>query len=127
MLEPSLDLGRQIEEFLYTSPLVPSFSFPDQDLIAAFFEDRREVLPYIYNGVKHIRHVHPDMWKDEDVKVVHYVMDKPWSPGGRKIGSMDEVTHSWWWLHFDQLEKEMASPNGDPEGLEWINKHISRI
>ena len=37
ILTPSATLTRSIIDFLHTSPLTPTFSFPNQDLLAAHF------------------------------------------------------------------------------------------
>lgn len=132
VLNPSLQQFDEIQHFLYTSPLVPTFSFCDQDLLSALYKGRWKVLPYIYNALKPLRYVHPKMWRDEDVKCVHYIIDKPWQarvgPGGKNEGAVDAPTHTWWWEEYDALGKEMNSdgPNSDPEGWKWVNQYVSQ-
>ncbi|CAL1696127.1 unnamed protein product [Somion occarium] len=86
ILTPSLELANDIHRFLMTSPLVSTFAFPDQDLLAAYFEGRWKVLP------------------DEEVRCLHYIFhEKPWStpPGsGGEYGEIDQ----WWWDRYEKLE-----------------------
>lgn len=35
------------------------------------------------------------MWKDEEVKNVHFILRKPWNDKAK--GDNDEDTHVWWW------------------------------
>ena len=93
-------------EFLYTSPLVATFAFPDQDFLAHFFKDRWMPLGWQYNAIKTARYWHPNLWRDEEVRNLHYIVDKPWNTG-RKVGTDDEVTHGWWWDEFRCWEAQM--------------------
>lgn len=41
--------------------------------------------------------MHGEIWRDENVKVVHYIFGpKPWD-GGPEQGKADEVLWDWWW------------------------------
>lgn len=50
--------------------------FPDQDLLALHFKGRIRFLGYEYNALKTLRECHADMWQDDKVKNVHYILDK---------------------------------------------------
>lgn len=78
-------------KFLYTSPIVQTFSFPDQDFLAFFFAGRWKPLGWQYNVIKTARYWHPKMWNDHEVRNLYYIVDKPWNTG-RKRGTEDEVT-----------------------------------
>ncbi|KAI9445233.1 nucleotide-diphospho-sugar transferase [Lactarius indigo] len=111
VLTPSATLARSIIDFLHTSPLVPTFSFPDQDLLAAFFEGRWKPLPWVYNALKTLRAIHKGLWRDEEVRCLHYVLpDKPWKRRVRGGDVVDESTetHKWWWELFDRLVDEIG-------------------
>lgn len=71
-----------------------TFKFPDQDLLAYAFKDRFAPLGYQYNALKTLRDCHIDMWRDEDAKNLHYILDKPWK-GHLKEGEPNYETHSW--------------------------------
>ncbi|KDQ19936.1 glycosyltransferase family 8 protein [Botryobasidium botryosum FD-172 SS1] len=128
VLTPSVSLMQSIEDYLRTSPLVPTFSFPDQDLLAAFFEGRWQSLPYVYNALKTLRVIHGPLWRDEEVRCLHYILpQKPWHhrptvvEQGTEEGSYQEM-NQWWWQAYDEVEKEMEKD--DVQGLEFVRKHL---
>jgi len=88
-----------------------TYSFPDQALISDVFHDRWFALPYIYNALKTLRWCHKEIWRDDEVKNVHYILGtKPWD----KRESEDE-THAWWWKVDDErrdLEKKAGVDDG---------------
>ena len=65
-------------------------------------------LPYIYNALKTLRWegVHTQIWRDENVKNVHYIlMPKPWTT--RECEERDRVTHGWFFeISDERLKKE---------------------
>jgi lipopolysaccharide biosynthesis glycosyltransferase len=93
ILTPSVTTFNSIQNFLETSPLVPNFSSGDGDLLATLFKGRVIPISYIYNGLKTVRSYHKDLWKDEQVKNIHYPSsDKPWEERP-KIGEENEYLH----------------------------------
>jgi len=111
VVTPSLETYDALVHFLETSPLVPDFLFPDQDLLAEFFRGRWKPLPYIYNALKTLRIIHSALWRDEDVKCVHYILaDKPWMMRPNEAepteGEYSEV-NGWWWDRYFALRKEL--------------------
>ena len=106
-----------------TSPLVPTFAFPDQDLLAAFFEGRWKVLPYIYNALKTLRLIHKPLWRDEEVCCLHYIFhEKPWSLPPGSGGDYDEVDR-WWWDRYQKLGDEMRAT--DETGWKIVDSHVA--
>ncbi|KIO31875.1 glycosyltransferase family 8 protein [Tulasnella calospora MUT 4182] len=132
VLTPSLKTYNTLEDWVHNSPLIPTFSFPDQDLLSAVFAGRWKPLPYIYNALKPLRNVHPKMWRDEDVKVVHYILDKPWQarigPGSKGEKSDFVATHAWWWEQYGLIERELNSdgPSGDLKTWATIDRYVSK-
>ncbi|KAJ8494896.1 hypothetical protein ONZ51_g2020 [Trametes cubensis] len=124
ILRPSLDIYRELRQFLAESPLVPTFSFPDQDLMSIYFKDRWQPLPWCYNALKPLRWVHPDEWRDEEVRCVHYILsDKPWMV---RPGTGDPnffVVNQWWWDVFEKLRVEMGA--SDPEGWKLVESVVA--
>ncbi|KAF8539876.1 nucleotide-diphospho-sugar transferase [Trichophaea hybrida] len=53
---PSMAVLASMLQFLYTSPLVPTFSFPDQDFLAHFFAGLWKPLGWQYNAIKMARY-----------------------------------------------------------------------
>ena len=102
LYHPSSTLWKEILDYFNTCPNLSSFLFPDQDFLAAFFVHRWVPLSWKYNAIKTMRQWHPNIWRDEEVKALHYIVDKPWA---RRIASdgiaghlgRDGTTHSWWW------------------------------
>ncbi|PVF98055.1 nucleotide-diphospho-sugar transferase [Serendipita vermifera] len=126
---PSADLYRRIKKLLDTSPLIPGWKLVDQDLIGVFFGgggvedtadwgalskeelgDRWIPLPYYYNSLKTLRKTHTDLWKDEEVRCVHYIRDdKPWKERPPKSRDVEyNETHRWWWEEYDRLVNTMT-------------------
>ena len=125
MLNPSTELAGALQHFLETSPLVPTFSFPDQDLLAAFFAGRWRVLPWCYNALKTLREIHKHLWRDEEVRCIHYILhDKPWmTPRG--TAGLYEEPNVWWWDRYDQLANEMRRK--DPEGWKLVDAQVKKL
>ena len=97
VLQPSKELADRMKDFLYTSPLVKNMGFPDQDFLTHFFRDKWIPLGWQYNAPKNMRHWHPEVWKhDEDVKVLHYIVAKPWMVA-LAVKDKDYFVTSWWW------------------------------
>lgn len=102
LYHPSDILWEAMHHHFLTSPELPTFKFPDQDFLASFFCGRWRPLPWKYNALKTMKQWHPNIWRDEEVKGLHYIVDKPWekrvaSDGiGGHLGR-DGETHTWWW------------------------------
>jgi Glycosyl transferase family 8 len=125
VLTPSATLARSIVDFLRTSPLVPTFIFPDQDLLAAFFQGRWKPLPWVYNALKTLRTIHKNLWRDEEVRCLHYILpDKPWKARVGEGDPVDDLTEldRWWWERFDRLVGELKD---DPETRELLLANVA--
>jgi len=70
--------------------------------------------PYIYNALKTLRTAHAPIWKDEEVKNVHYILSKPWDD---KLGAeSSDDTHVWWWeIDEERREKEKEVGLREPQ------------
>lgn len=84
-----------------------SYDFADQSLLGDLFSGRWVALPYVYNALKTLRWsgVHDQIWRDDEVKNVHYILSpKPWD---EEQGDGMEETHKWWWaVNRERLAKE---------------------
>jgi hypothetical protein len=58
------------------------------------FEVSADLRPHIYNALKTLRTAHAEIWKDNEVKNVHYILEKPWNDKAK--GDSNEETHVWW-------------------------------
>lgn len=123
VINPSMGTYRKIEQTLDTPELVAKYDFPDQALLSDVFAGRWVALPYVYNALKSLRWkgVHDTIWRDEEVKVVHYIFaQKPWHDDRQGAGKgmntsnkiapawieSDAVLHRWWWNVNTERERE---------------------
>jgi inositol 3-alpha-galactosyltransferase len=128
LFDPSKELWEEMLNTLNTDDSINDFMFPDQDFLAYFFLDRWKPLPWYYNALKTWRYWHPKLWRDEEVGILHYIVDKPWNSrveivkeekNGVENGQLDGVvdikekkvagylgkdgeTHSWWWDCYEE-------------------------
>ena len=71
--------------------------FADQSLLSDLYKGRWVPLAYVYNALKTLRWegVHSEIWRDDRVKNVHYILaPKPWDGG--EVEERNKVTHGWW-------------------------------
>jgi alpha-N-acetylglucosamine transferase len=77
-----------------------NMDFADQSLLSDLFKGCWVPLPYTYNALKTLRweDVHRPIWRDAEVKNVHYILaPKPWDEvdaDGKNTSS--DPTHEWW-------------------------------
>lgn len=102
-----------MEERIQSDPSVDEYSFPDQDFIAEFFKGNFNPLPWYYNSIKRLRTCHENIWRDQEVRNVHYILDKPWVSGRPNVDEQiddgqdkdDRITHGWWWNEWDEIRE----------------------
>ena len=99
---PSDSLWQAMYDHFATSPDLSTYQFPDQDFLASFFRGRWYSLPWRYNALKTMKQWHTNIWRDEEVQGLHYIVDKPWQKrvASDSIGGhlgRDGETHTWWW------------------------------
>ncbi|KAL4064940.1 glycosyltransferase family 8 protein [Scleroderma yunnanense] len=117
ILNPSLELAYALYNHLYHSPLVPTWSFADQDLLADFFKGKWKPLPWCYNALKTLMVIHKSLWRDEEIRCLHFILpDKPWHARVPKDGEGEfDRCHQWWWDRLEQLGIEMQTSSKDWE------------
>lgn len=124
VLEPSADAMSDLINFLSTSPLVPTFRFPDQDLLAAFYVGRWKPLPWCYNALKTLRKIHQPLWRDDEIRCLHYILAvKPWQT--KTVNEWEKEMHQWWWDRYRLLEDRL-SQEGDEETLRLVRENIAQ-
>ena len=97
VVNPSKKTYALIEQALQTPSRIEKYSFPDQELLSDVFYGRWVPLPYVYNALKTMRmeKVHRAIWRDEEVKNVHYIFaTKPWDD---PMNETKDVLDRWWW------------------------------
>ena len=75
VLQPQKAVMDEMIHQIQNDPEVPAMRFPDQDFLAKFYRDRVTPLPWIYNALKTLRACHTNLWRDEEVKNVHYILE----------------------------------------------------
>ncbi|MCJ1361419.1 hypothetical protein MMC16_000519 [Acarospora aff. strigata] len=131
IFHPSPTLWHNILRFFHTSPKLKDFLFPDQNFLDEFFHHKWTSVGWQYNALKTMRYWHPDMWRDYEVRVLHYIVDKPWQKRIAHDGiaghlGRDGVTHRWWWEQYAQWEEERGSGgDSDRETLRVIRKYVA--
>jgi alpha-N-acetylglucosamine transferase len=109
VVNPSAEIYAQIVAHMEAD--AANMDFADQSLLSDLYRGRWVALPYVYNALKTLRwpEVHAPIWKDGEVKNVHYILTpKPWDEydeTGEFTGT--DETHIWWAeLHRERKEKE---------------------
>ncbi|KAK2806651.1 hypothetical protein FQN51_006617 [Onygenales sp. PD_10] len=98
VVNPCVEVYEKILACLQTPSATSNYEFADQSLLSDLFPGRWVSLPYVYNALKTLRWegVHGVIWRDEEVRNVHFILSpKPWDEG-EAGGDVDE-THKWWW------------------------------
>ncbi|RYO93156.1 hypothetical protein DL766_005691 [Monosporascus sp. MC13-8B] len=112
-LRPSRAQADALMRALDEHPGVPYMRFFDQDLLAAVYRGRWRPLPYTYNALKPMRACHARMWRDADVKILHYILDKPWRSRAFDEADPVQATHRLWWDEFAEVEGEWREDAAD--------------
>jgi len=130
LYKPSEALWSKMIEFFNTTPKLAEYKFPDQDFLADFFYNKWVSIGWHYNALKTMRYWHPDMWRDEEVSCLHYIVDKPWA---KRVGpdgiagylGRDGETHRWWWKEFEDWRAERQA-QGEDEVLRIVGNHAAK-
>ncbi|KAJ7225402.1 nucleotide-diphospho-sugar transferase [Mycena pura] len=122
VLRPSKELAKRLYHFLATDERISTFTFPDQDLLTTFFHGKWTALPWYYNALKTLRAGHTQLWDDDAVRCLHYILaDKPWF--GRSSKEY-KVVNGWWWAQYDKLCEELRAQ--DVEGWKLVSSTVVR-
>lgn len=110
-----------------THPDVPNMLFFDQDLLTIVYRDKWIPMPYTYNALKTLRSCHSDIWKDEDVKILHYILDKPWKSRTFDKNDLVQGLHGLWWDAFAEVEKEWLRDADERKKYMWEDVVMSGV
>ncbi|KAH6660828.1 nucleotide-diphospho-sugar transferase [Truncatella angustata] len=131
LFRPSQELWDDMLAEFNTTPLLSTFKFPDQDFLAHYYRDKWRALGWQYNALKTMRYWHENIWRDEEVVTLHYIVDKPWASriganGMAGYKGRDGVTHQWWWDVYEQWESDRwGSPHGGPEVVALVRRGVA--
>ncbi|KAK9476650.1 nucleotide-diphospho-sugar transferase [Lipomyces japonicus] len=111
VVHPSTVTYNKIVEAMSEPSLTDNYEFADQSLLSDVFKHSWVPLSYKYNALKTLRDIHAPIWKDDEVKNVHYILTpKPW-----EVRSVDNKLFNWWWKINDERharEKELDLYDG---------------
>jgi len=118
---PSEEHYTRLIQHLDTSP-TDAFLFADQSLLSQVYRGEWTALPYIYNFTQSMRGAHPDVCKDDGMKLFHYG-PKPWIESRSKTEAYaKDDCHGWWW-DMDgerrESERQVGIVEPDWESLKW--------
>jgi inositol 3-alpha-galactosyltransferase len=131
LFHPGEKLWNDMLTFFNTTDSLKTYQFPDQDFLKDFFHMRWKPMSWKYNALKTMRYWHPAMWSDQEVVVVHYIVDKPWERQVSEQGvaghlGRDGVTHGLWWTLYDEWKEEVARlAEGEETVLSTMQKLIN--
>lgn len=106
-----------------------AMQFPDQDFLNHAFATRWASLSWRTNALKTWRYWHTNIWRDNQVAVLHYIVDKPWTARLDASGTAgylgrDGETHGWWWSEYDKWYDE-RNLQGEKELLEIVGRFVA--
>ncbi|KAK9354311.1 nucleotide-diphospho-sugar transferase [Lipomyces doorenjongii] len=105
VVQPSNETYEKIVAAMSEPSMTDNYEFADQSLLSDVFRDSWVPLSYKYNALKTLRDVHKPIWRDDEVKNVHYILTpKPW-----EVKDESNELFNWWWTINDErhtVEKE---------------------
>lgn len=121
---PSEELWVRMMGFFNQSERLKDYQFPDQDFLADFFRNKWKAVSWKYNAIKTHPYIHPSLWSQQQLVILHYIVDKPWERrlsdkgiGGHK--GRDGHTHKWW---IGMYEDWLATQTKDSKTLRSVEK-----
>jgi lipopolysaccharide biosynthesis glycosyltransferase len=118
VVNPSKEVFNKIVE--YMEEHAGEMDFADQSVLSGLFRGRWVALPYVYNALKTMRWegVHDAIWRDGEVKNVHYILaPKPWNEVDKEgKWSGTEESHIWW-VEMNRERKEKEAEQGIDDGF----------
>lgn len=106
VLTPDENTYAQLAAWLADIEDLTEYPFPEQDLLNRYFHRRWRALPYGYNALKTLSVHHQAIWDMQQVKNVHFILDKPWENDPRHQASAGDPYRpltTLWWQTYDSL------------------------
>ncbi|KAL4541123.1 hypothetical protein Ndes2437B_g05508 [Nannochloris sp. 'desiccata'] len=99
---------------------IAQWRFAEQDFLNLYFYGRWKWLPAIYNAQKRIKYHHPSLWHLEDIAVLHYVDEKPWSHRDSEENQMYREEVELWWKCYkgENKNKDASQVNAPTKALQ---------
>lgn len=141
VFRPSRHIANFVSTAFKKTPLdqLHAMKFPDQDFLNQVFRGRWESLAWSTNALKTWRYWHPNIWRDDEVAVLHYIVDKPWAARVQRDDNdtrsrykdlragylgKDGVTHMWWWEEYERWVEERRE-GGEEEMLGTVGRYVA--
>lgn len=129
LYQPTRELWDTMMDFFNKSERLQHYMFPDQDFLADFYRNRWQSVGWQWNALKTMRYWHPDMWRDSEVRCLHYIVDKPWAARVQADGKAgykgrDGETHRWWWNEYEEWH-EGALQRGQREVVAIVGENVA--
>ncbi|KAK4548500.1 hypothetical protein LTR36_009410 [Oleoguttula mirabilis] len=129
LYHPSKELWDSMLNFFNTTDKLGTYKFPDQDFLADFFRNRWMSLGWQFNALKTMRYWHTNIWRDDEVVCLHYIVDKPWAArvgadGVAGYKGRDGETHTWWWKQYADWTEQRRADQGE-EVLGIVGKFVA--
>ena len=114
VLTPSEKQFNYLKTTLENLSSLQKYPFPDQDFLNEMYVGKWIRISYAYNALKTLRSAHSQMWDDQEIRGLHYVLKKPWADMNwpklpeeeRKKDPFYEVITWWFQAYEDMLENE---------------------
>jgi inositol 3-alpha-galactosyltransferase len=119
VVSPSNDSYNKIIAALQTPTKTTNYDFADQSLLSDVFEGRWVPLSYKYNALKTLKSIHQDIWDDNEVKNVHYILNpKPWDVRHESNRDAHDDTGTFhFWFDIDDERLKLEKANGIDDGF----------
>ena len=72
------------------------FKFAEQDFLNKFYKNKWRRLPSFYNSLKTFSVTHPYVWDTSKIKMIHYILAKPWNTTDEANKPYEDINRLWW-------------------------------
>ncbi|MXP48614.1 glycosyltransferase family 8 protein [Pantoea sp. Eser] len=78
VLTPDNSVYEALEQRIAAIDDLSAYPFSEQDLLNEAFAGRWQPLSYVYNVLKTLPFQHSAIWRNDEVKNLHFILAKPW-------------------------------------------------
>jgi alpha-N-acetylglucosamine transferase len=118
VVSPNKAVFDQISRYMESH--ASDLDFADQSVLSELFRGRWVALPYTYNALKTLRWkgVHDTIWRDEEVKNVHYILTpNPWEEIDAEGKNLSKDESHEWWAEATRERKRVEKEKGIDDGF----------
>jgi alpha-N-acetylglucosamine transferase len=95
LFHPNKNVYEQMFKCLNTWDL-DEFKFAEQDFLNKFYKNKWKCLPSIYNSLKTFSVTHPNIWNLSKIKIIHFILAKPWNKTDQDNQLYENINQLWW-------------------------------